>query len=227
MAVLTAAAALGSIFFSPVAKAGHVASMRIIVSLPTEPKNPNFFQYDKYYSWVSSEYLADDFAQVIKSQAFLQDVKTAMGNPQANPVVQESFRVQRTHRILSIEIRADGPEEARRTAAAMVQAIETQAPKYFAQLQSGDAKVQVIDPPVITSEGGSPRNLLNIALRSALGFLVGIGLTFLLHYLDTTIYESSEVEELLHLSVLGEIPQEPQHGVLPWPAFFQKGRGSP
>ncbi|MCP1160728.1 YveK family protein [Bacillus infantis] len=50
-----------------------------------------------------------------------------------------------------------------------------------------------------------PQPLLNIALAFAVGLMAGIGLAFLLEYLDNTVKTEQDIEKLLELPVLGVI----------------------
>lgn len=50
-----------------------------------------------------------------------------------------------------------------------------------------------------------PQPLLNIAIALVVGLMAGIGLAFLLEYLDNTIKDEQEIEKLLGLPVLGVI----------------------
>lgn len=50
-----------------------------------------------------------------------------------------------------------------------------------------------------------PRPLLNIAIAMVVGLMAGVGLAFLLEYLDNTIKDEQEIEKLLGLPVLGVI----------------------
>jgi capsular polysaccharide biosynthesis protein len=50
--------------------------------------------------------------------------------------------------------------------------------------------------------------VLNTAVRTGLGLAAGIGLAFLLHYLDTRLRSRTDVEEWLGLPVVGTIPPE-------------------
>jgi len=50
-----------------------------------------------------------------------------------------------------------------------------------------------------------PNSLLNIAIAVVVGLMAGIGLAFLLDYLDNTVKDSKELETLLDLPVLGSI----------------------
>ena len=45
-----------------------------------------------------------------------------------------------------------------------------------------------------------------IALRTLIGLIVGIALAFLVDYLDPSLRSREEVERLLEVPVLGEIP---------------------
>jgi len=51
----------------------------------------------------------------------------------------------------------------------------------------------------------SPNPPLNIAIAGVVGLLLGIGLAFLLEYLDNTVKTEQDVEKLLGLPVLGAI----------------------
>ncbi len=45
-------------------------------------------------------------------------------------------------------------------------------------------------------------------MRTGLAFVAGLVLVFLLHYLDNAIYDAEDVERVLKVSVLGELPPE-------------------
>jgi capsular polysaccharide biosynthesis protein len=66
--------------------------------------------------------------------------------------------------------------------------------------------VTLIDGPTINPVGPSLRSRLEMPLRRLLGLLIGIGLVFLLEYLDTSIRSRQELEAL-GFTVIGEIPR--------------------
>ncbi len=69
------------------------------------------------------------------------------------------------------------------------------------------ADVQVIDTAVLPLNPIKPRIKLNIAISGGvLGIFLGVGTAFLWEFMDNTIKTKEDVERLLQLPVLGEIP---------------------
>ncbi|MGE7689337.1 YveK family protein [Lysinibacillus sp. NPDC097214] len=65
--------------------------------------------------------------------------------------------------------------------------------------------VNVLSPALLPEDPSpvKPNKMLNIAIAAVLGLMVGVGLAFLLEYLDTTVKTESDVEELLQLPIIG------------------------
>ncbi|MCP3761386.1 Wzz/FepE/Etk N-terminal domain-containing protein [Domibacillus sp. A3M-37] len=61
------------------------------------------------------------------------------------------------------------------------------------------AEVQPAEAPI------KPQPLLNIVIGLVFGLMAGIGLAFLLEYLDNTIKSEQDIERLLELPVLGSV----------------------
>lgn len=51
-----------------------------------------------------------------------------------------------------------------------------------------------------------PQPLMNIAIALVVGLMIGVGLAFLMEYLDNTIKTEQDIEQTLGLPVLGAIP---------------------
>lgn len=56
-----------------------------------------------------------------------------------------------------------------------------------------------------------PNPIFNIAIAVVVGLMAGIGLAFLLEYLDNTIKDEDDIERLLDLPLLGSIQKISQH----------------
>jgi succinoglycan biosynthesis transport protein ExoP len=72
------------------------------------------------------------------------------------------------------------------------------------QMHSGN--LQVVDYATIPEKPIKPRTMLNMAIGGVLGMFLGIGLAFLLEFLDNTIKTKEDVEKVLALPVIGQIP---------------------
>lgn len=73
------------------------------------------------------------------------------------------------------------------------------------------ARAEVKEQPVPVK----PKPLLNMAIAFVVGMMTGVGLAFLLEYLDNTIKNEQDVEKLLELPVLGAVTviEDDQNGV--------------
>jgi capsular polysaccharide biosynthesis protein len=218
LVVLTAAFSLlfGAGKVTPV----HQASLRVAIGLTPEERGPGVYTYDRYYTWLTSEYLVDSFAEVVKSQTFAQDVSarlTAAGQPLQIPAgaIQGSTVAEQVHRILTVRITWGDEAQLRAIADAAVAVLKENNARYFAQLGTAGADVVVLDMPTVAVVGPGLREKLDIPLRLFLALLAGIGLAFLLDYLDLSVRSAEELEAL-GVPVLGRIPPLPGRRLLPW-----------
>ena len=78
------------------------------------------------------------------------------------------------------------------------------------QMHSGN--LQIVDPAVVPHNPIKPRVKLNIAIGGVLGLFVGVGLAFLLEFVDNTIKTKEDVERVLGLPVIGQIPEFESNG---------------
>lgn len=67
--------------------------------------------------------------------------------------------------------------------------------------------LQIVDQAFMPGQPIKPRKTLNLAIAGVLGLFLGFGLAFLLDYIDNTIKTKEEIERLLDLPVLGQIPE--------------------
>jgi capsular polysaccharide biosynthesis protein len=166
--------------------------------------------YDpRYYGWLTSEYLVDDFTEVVRSGLFAQNVSQRLEaeNVQLPPgVIQGSAATGKLHRIITLSFKWPDQEGATAIAQAAAEELTENASEYFEQLGTQGAGVTLIDGPTISEVGPSTRDRLQLPLRMLLAFLVGVGLVFLLEYLDTSVRDEKGLEEL-GLSPLGRIPK--------------------
>jgi capsular polysaccharide biosynthesis protein len=205
---LTLAASVGMVWFGP---ATYTSELRMAVSIKPEPAPPpglkDYYSYDEYYTWLTSEYLVDDLGEVIKSDAFLKEVGQRLGGMTiGKETVNRNLSIKKTHRILTIDVTTGNPHTSYLIANAIKATLDEHAKEYFAQLDSDRAQITQLDDPQAQRDMGTLRRLVEIGLRTTVGFMAAVALAFLLHYLDPTVRSAGEAERLLGLPVLAELP---------------------
>ena len=92
----------------------------------------------------------------------------------------------------------------------LVQQQATLATLLQTQANGSATSVSVLDPAVQPTDAASPKLLLNVALGLILGTLLGLVIAFALASLDDTFKDAEDVEEVLHLPVLGTLGRLPE-----------------
>jgi len=103
--------------------------------------------------------------------------------------------------ILRITVEDKDPELAQRIANTIAKVF----PEEVKRIVQAD-NVQIIDPAKLPESPVKPRPLLNIAIAAMIGIMAGLGVVFLIEYLDNTIKTPEDVQTYLDLPVMGAIP---------------------
>ncbi len=166
--------------------------------------------YDRYYPWLTSEYVANGLADVALTGAFAQsvaDLLHAGGKDVPAAAVQQALVSDNAQSVLVIYLTWPDPVEAVVVAEAISIELTTNAAAYFPQLEGIEPAVRPLDEPVpVPVAAGLRAQLTGPAVKIALALVVGVALALLWHYLDPTVNEAAELEEL-GLPVLGAIPR--------------------
>ena len=115
---------------------------------------------------------------------------------------QISVSNQSESKVLNINVLDSDPLQAVKISNTLAGVFETQIPK----LMSVDnisilSKAELSDNPSPVK----PNKMLNIAIALVIGLMLGIGLAFVLEFLDTTITSERDIEEILGLPVIGVV----------------------
>jgi capsular polysaccharide biosynthesis protein len=184
-----------------------IASMRFTVGITPEPSSGQYYTYDRYYTWLTAEYLIDDLSEVVKSGAFAQDVALISGIAVSPGAIQGATSSGKLHRILSLSISWPNETELRQIATVAAQVLQQHNNRYLGQLGTDNAVITLIDPPTISQTAKSLRQRLDLPLRLLLALVAGIILVFIIEYLDDTIRGRDDLDHL-GVPVLAEIPRK-------------------
>jgi protein tyrosine kinase modulator len=69
-----------------------------------------------------------------------------------------------------------------------------------------DGQIKIMDTAKVPTQPIKPNKKLNVAIAFLLGLMISVGLSFLLEYMDNTIKTQEDIEKLLEVPVIGNIP---------------------
>jgi capsular polysaccharide biosynthesis protein len=189
--------------------------MRLAVStIPTQDPNAEKYFDPTYYSNLDSEYLADDMSEFMTSRAFADEVHRELATSSTPTdvdieTIMSATRTKKTHRFIDITITTPTFEEGSAIAGSISRILSdpSHVAQYLTALTAYKTQMEIVTPPVTHRANTLVGLISEIALRTLIGVLVGVGLAFLLDYLDQSVRTREEAERLLEMPVLAEIPR--------------------
>jgi capsular polysaccharide biosynthesis protein len=192
--------------------------MRLAVStIPVQDPNAERYFDPTYYSNLDSEYLADDMSEFMTSRAFADEVHRELATS-STPIdvdidtIMTATRTKKTHRFIDITITTPTFEEGSAIAGSISRILSdpNHVAQYLTALTAYHTQMEIVTPPV-THRANTVLGLISeIGLRTLIGLIVGLGLAFLVDYLDQSVRTREEAERLLDIPVLAEIPRPPR-----------------
>jgi capsular polysaccharide biosynthesis protein len=179
-------------------------------SAGTEPAGLSL-DYDRYYPWLTSEHIANGLADVAETGAFAQAVAARLGDEGHDVppgAVQGAIVTDNAQSILVVYLTWTDPDQILAVAEAVTDELVANSAAYYPQLEDLEPVVRPLDDPAPAPLPPSLRaQFTGPVIRIGLALFVGVGLAFLWHYLDPTVHEVEELEEL-GWEVLARIPRK-------------------
>lgn len=176
----------------------------------SEPAAALSADYDRYYAWLSSEYIANALADIALTGSFAEAVAARLNDsglaidPRA---IQGAIASDNVQSVFVIYVTWPDPAQLPRVAEAISAELTENGAAYFPQMRATGSVARRVDPPGVTALPPSLRaQLLGPGLRMALALAVGLGLIALAHYFDPLVRERAEVEQA-GVQVLAAIPK--------------------
>lgn len=149
--------------------------------------------------------LAVTYGKIITSRTVLNEVIDELNLDVDYSELSEKINVSAVSdtQIISITVQDTNPQKAMDIANAI--------PKIFTEEAKRITKangVEVIDTAVLPQSPVKPNKVMNVAIATVLGLMMGLFVVFLLEYMDTKIKKPEDIEKHLGLPILGVVPKE-------------------
>jgi capsular polysaccharide biosynthesis protein len=166
------------------------------------------YEDDRYYPWLTSEYIANGLADWVKSGSFALAVSEELaeqGITVTPGAIRGSIASDNARSVLLLSMTYGDEQTLARMIEAATEVLQTRNAEAFPFLGE-NAAVVALDDPVVNQVPAGLRATLDLPLRLILATGAGLGLAFLVDYLDPTLRSRQELEKM-GLDVLAEIPR--------------------
>src|SRR5882762_6220296 len=174
--------------------AAYKTDMRIAIStIPTPDPNATLYYDPTYYSNLDSEYLADDMSELMTSRAFATEIQRELATANQTDVdlatIVSATRTKKTHRFIDVTITTSTFEQGEAIAGSIGRILNdpNHLAIYLKALTAYNTQMSVVTPPVTHRANSIPGLISEIALRTVIGLLVGVGAAFLVDYIDPSL----------------------------------------
>ena len=166
--------------------------------------------YDRYYAWATSEYIANGLADAAMGELFARGVASRLeeeGHEIQPADIQPRIVTDSDQSILVVYLLWPDSEQIVGVAEAIASELSENGASYFPQLEGVEPAARLLDTPSpVPIAPGLRSQLMGPAVKIGLALVVGLALALLWHYLDPTVHEAQELESM-GLAVLTEIPR--------------------
>lgn len=150
--------------------------------------------------------MINTYRDIIKSPIILDEVIDDMNLDLSTDQLAGKFQLSngQDSQVVTVTVTDPSHENAVMIANTVVQVFQDKVPDIMNvdNVQILSEAEEVTNPSPV-----KPNPMLNMAIAFVLGAMIGVGLAFLLEYLDNTIKDEQDIEKTLGLPVLGVISQ--------------------
>lgn len=146
--------------------------------------------------------LINTYKDVIKGPVILDDVREELDLDLTNKQLAGKIEVstESDSQVFSIEVTTESPYQAAEIANTTAETFQ----ENIYEIMNVD-NVTIISEGIVDTDPVSPNKPLNLAIGLLLGLMTGIGLTFVLEFLDMTVKDEKFITEELGWTNLGSI----------------------
>ncbi|MFS0688846.1 Wzz/FepE/Etk N-terminal domain-containing protein [Sporosarcina sp. 179-K 8C2 HS] len=146
--------------------------------------------------------LINTYTVIIKSPAILSKVIENLDLDTTPALLEKKIKVETTQDSQVIKISVNDPEHYKSVdiANTIVEVLQEEI-----QILMNVNNVYILSPAVYLENPlpAKPNPLLNMTIAAVSGLMIGVGIAFLINYLDMTVKTERDIEELLGFPVIG------------------------
>lgn len=148
--------------------------------------------------------LINTYSVIIKSPAILDQVAEQLDLDLTAEQLNQKITVSNAEnsQVVNVAVQDEDPAVAVDIANTTANVFQTE----ITELMNVD-NVSILSPAVLKDNPTpvAPNPMLNMAIAAVVGLMLGVGIAFLLEYLDTSIKNDQDIEDVLGVPVLGVI----------------------
>lgn len=166
---------------------------------------------EQVYSWESTEIdlqLINTYKLIVTSPVILDRVIEKLELNLTSNQLKNQIKVTNASnsKVVNIEVLDESPQRAVELANTIAEVFMAQNPS----IMSVD-NISILAPATLSDNPSpvKPQKILNVIIGLIVGLMVGIAIAFILEFMDNTIKDEVDVEELLELPIMGVINSIP------------------
>lgn len=177
----------------------YQASAQLLVNRAREG-NPNV-QWNEIQTDIQ---MINTYKTIIKGPVILNEVRERLGTELTAEELSKKIEIvtEQNSQVFSIKVLEDNPYTATDTA----NTISTVFKEKIGGIMSVE-NVTIISDAALNAKQVSPKMLVNVIVGGIIGLLIGIGVSFLLEFMDKTVRDEQYIKELLGWTSLGSITE--------------------
>ncbi len=147
------------------------------------------------------------FMAVLHSPSVMEPLREELGLPEGTPIDASASLAEETA-IVQVTARSTDPKLAQDIANAVGPQLAAAAPEFSDLIKANNASLtaKIVTPAALPTSPSSPNVERNLVLGGLAGLLLGIGLAFVRHTLDTKVRTELDVHAFTSKPMLGELP---------------------
>ena len=151
-----------------------------------------------YTQLIYADRIMNTYVEIATSGPFLDALREQLGLGKDQPA-DVNAEIIPDSELLRITVEDYDPNMARDAANTLATMMVNENP-------IRDIKIIVVDPALTSEPPSELQSLINFALAMIVGLSAGIGLAFIIEYLDPRLQTTVKIAEIAGLSVIGQIP---------------------